>query len=80
MIRSATLVAIGGLAALSSIEAVAADPLPTETFKVLPATLAVEAAEAATLRARGKATTFPSQLWTVPAISSSFSSATARVR
>jgi hypothetical protein len=54
MIRSATLVAIGGLAALSSIEAVAADPLPTETFKVLPATLAVEAAEAAIASCKGQ--------------------------
>ena len=42
MIRSWTLAAIG-LAALSSIGAKAADPLPTETFKILPAALAVEA-------------------------------------
>ena len=46
MIRSWTLAAIG-LAACSSIEAMAADPLPTESFKILPAALAVEAAEAA---------------------------------
>ena len=33
--------------ALSGVAAAAADPLPTETFKVLPLTLAVEAAQAA---------------------------------
>src|SRR3984893_3477807 len=33
--------------ALTGISAAAADPLPTETFKVLPLTLAVEAAQAA---------------------------------
>jgi hypothetical protein len=47
MIRSWTLAAIaGGLAAYGSIDAAAADPLPTQTFKILPAALAVEAAEA----------------------------------
>src|SRR5260370_30699438 len=43
MIRSWTLAAIG-LAALRSIGAKAADPLPTETFKILPAALAVDTA------------------------------------
>jgi Haem-degrading len=38
---------IVGLAALGSAKTVAADPLPTETFKILPPALAVEAAEAA---------------------------------
>ena len=48
MSRSWTFVAVaGGLAACGSIDAVAADPLPTQTFKILPAALAVEAAEAA---------------------------------
>ena len=47
MIRSCALAAIVGLVALGSINALAADPLPTETFKILPAALAVEAAQAA---------------------------------
>jgi uncharacterized protein GlcG (DUF336 family) len=47
MIRSYALAGIAGLAVLSSIDVVAADPLPTETFKVLPAAMAVEAAQAA---------------------------------
>ena len=48
MIRSRTFVAgLAGLAAFASIDAMAADPLPTVTYKVLPATLAVEAAQAA---------------------------------
>jgi uncharacterized protein GlcG (DUF336 family) len=47
MIRSLALAAAAGLAALSSINAFAADPLPTETYKVLTADLAVEAAQAA---------------------------------
>jgi uncharacterized protein GlcG (DUF336 family) len=53
MIRSWTLAAIG-LAALSSIDAKAADPLPTETFKILPAALAVEAAQAAIASCKGQ--------------------------
>ncbi len=53
MIRSWTFAAIG-LAALSSIGAKAADPLPTETFKILPAALAVEAAEAAIASCKGQ--------------------------
>jgi uncharacterized protein GlcG (DUF336 family) len=47
MIRSYALAVAAGLAALTSINAFAADPLPTETHKVLTADLAVEAAQAA---------------------------------
>ena len=55
MIRSWTFAAIaGGLAACSSIDAMAADPLPTQTFKILPAALAVEAAEAAIASCKGQ--------------------------
>ena len=55
MIRSWTFAAIvGGLAACGSINAMAADPLPTETFKILPAALAVEAAEAAIASCKGQ--------------------------
>jgi uncharacterized protein GlcG (DUF336 family) len=55
MIRSWTFAAIvGGLAACGSIDAMAADPLPTETFKILPAALAVEAAEAAIASCKGQ--------------------------
>ena len=46
MIRSYTA-AIAGIALFGSISVLAAEPLPTETFKVLPAALAVEAAQAA---------------------------------
>src|SRR5215469_9486094 len=46
MIRSRTL-AIAGIALFGSVGVVPAEPLPTETFKVLPAALAVEAAQAA---------------------------------
>jgi uncharacterized protein GlcG (DUF336 family) len=46
MIRSYMLAA-AGLAAFTGINAFAADPLPTETHKVLTAELAVEAAQAA---------------------------------
>ena len=46
MIRSWTP-AITGIALFGSVSVVPADPLPTETFKVLPAVLAVEAAQAA---------------------------------
>jgi uncharacterized protein GlcG (DUF336 family) len=45
MIRSFALAA--SLAALTGVNAFAADPLPTETHKVLTAELAVEAAQAA---------------------------------
>ena len=47
MIRSHALAATAVLVALTSINARAADPLPTETHKVLTAALAVEAAQAA---------------------------------
>src|ERR1700720_4902358 len=47
MIRSYALAATAVLAAFTSINARAADPLPTETHKVLTAALAVEAAQAA---------------------------------
>ena len=48
MIRCWTLAAIAGvLVASSSVDAVAADPLPIQTFKILPAALAIEVAEAA---------------------------------
>ena len=55
MTRSWTVLAIAGsLVACSSIDAVAADPLPTETFKILPTALAVEAAEAAIASCKGQ--------------------------
>jgi uncharacterized protein GlcG (DUF336 family) len=47
MIRSYALTAAAVVAASTSINAWAADPLPTETHKVLTAALAVEAAQAA---------------------------------
>jgi uncharacterized protein GlcG (DUF336 family) len=47
MIRFYALATAAGFAALSGINAFAADPLPTETHKVLTADLAVEAAQAA---------------------------------
>jgi uncharacterized protein GlcG (DUF336 family) len=47
MIRSCASAAIAGIALFSSISVVPAEPLPTETFKILPAALAVEAAQAA---------------------------------
>jgi uncharacterized protein GlcG (DUF336 family) len=46
MIRSYTA-AIAGIALFGSISVLAAEPLPTETFKVLPVALAIEAAQAA---------------------------------
>jgi uncharacterized protein GlcG (DUF336 family) len=47
MIRSYALIAAAVLTVSTSINAWAADPLPTETHKVLTAALAVEAAQAA---------------------------------
>jgi uncharacterized protein GlcG (DUF336 family) len=47
MTRSYALIATAAFAALTSINAWAADPLPTESHKVLTAALAVEAAQAA---------------------------------
>jgi uncharacterized protein GlcG (DUF336 family) len=47
MIRSGALAAIACVALFSNVSVVPAEPLPTETFKILPAALAVEAAQAA---------------------------------
>src|SRR5579871_4664705 len=47
MFRLAALSAAAGLAGFFNIAVSAADPLPAETHKVLPAALAVEAAQAA---------------------------------
>jgi uncharacterized protein GlcG (DUF336 family) len=47
MIRACALAAGAGLAALTGINAWAADPLPTETHKVLTVDVALEAAQAA---------------------------------
>jgi uncharacterized protein GlcG (DUF336 family) len=47
MIRKLAMAAISILAALTGVSAWAADPLPTESHKVLTAALALEAAEAA---------------------------------
>ena len=47
MIRPRALALVAGIALFASIKAVSADPLPTETFKILPAASAVEAAQAA---------------------------------
>jgi uncharacterized protein GlcG (DUF336 family) len=47
MIRSYALAAAAGLAVLVATNALAADPLPSETHKVLTADLAMEAAQAA---------------------------------
>ena len=46
MMRSCTA-AIAGVGLFSSISFVHAEPLPTETFKILPVALSVEAAQAA---------------------------------
>jgi uncharacterized protein GlcG (DUF336 family) len=47
MIKFHALAVIVSLSTLSHLAVAAPDPLPTETFKVLPLTLAIEAAEAA---------------------------------
>jgi uncharacterized protein GlcG (DUF336 family) len=47
MIRSCLLGAIAGFAVFGSVDVVLAEPLPTETFKILPAALAIEVAQAA---------------------------------
>src|ERR1700680_391522 len=47
MINFHAIAVIVSLSTLSHLGIAAADPLPTETFKVLPLTLAVEAAQAA---------------------------------
>jgi hypothetical protein len=55
MIRLYAGAAAAVIAAATSISAQAADPLPTESHKVLTAALAVEAAQAAIARASSKA-------------------------
>lgn len=47
MIRFCASAPVACIVLLSSINVVPAEPLPTETFKILPAALAVEAAQAA---------------------------------
>jgi uncharacterized protein GlcG (DUF336 family) len=47
MIRSCARAPVACVVLLASINVVSAEPLPTETFKVLPVALAVEAAQAA---------------------------------
>jgi uncharacterized protein GlcG (DUF336 family) len=47
MLRRYAFAAVAGLAAITSIDARAADPLPTVTYKLLPAALSLEAAQAA---------------------------------
>ncbi len=47
MLRRHALAAIAGLAVITPIDARAADPLPTVTYKLLPAALSLEAAQAA---------------------------------
>jgi uncharacterized protein GlcG (DUF336 family) len=47
MIRPCAPMTIAVIALLSSLGVVLAEPLPTQTFKMLPATLAAEAAQAA---------------------------------
>ena len=47
MIRSCARVPVACIVLLTSTIAVPAEPLPTETFKILPAALAVEAAQTA---------------------------------
>ena len=53
MFRSFMLAAAAGLA-LGGANLAAAEPLPTETFKILPLALAVEAAEAAVATCKGQ--------------------------
>jgi uncharacterized protein GlcG (DUF336 family) len=54
MIRSYALAATAVLSAFTSINAWAADPLPTEAHKVLTAALAVEAAQTAIATCKGQ--------------------------
>ena len=73
MIRCWSLPAIaGGVVASSSIDAVAADPLPT---KILPAALAVGFASC-----KGQGHMSRLRSWTVPPISSRLLSGTGRVQ
>jgi uncharacterized protein GlcG (DUF336 family) len=59
MIRSCALVATTALAVFTGVNALAADALPTETFKMLTVDLALEAAQAAiaACKAQGYAVT-----------------------
>src|ERR1700751_2896655 len=61
MIRSCALVATTALAVFTGVNALAADALPTETFKMLTVDLALEAAQAAiaACKAQGYAVTVP---------------------
>jgi uncharacterized protein GlcG (DUF336 family) len=54
MIRSCVLAATAAFAAFTSVNAVAAEALPSDTHKLLPAALAVEAAEAAIASCKGQ--------------------------
>jgi uncharacterized protein GlcG (DUF336 family) len=54
MIRSYMLAATAALVAVTGTCALAADPLPTETHKLLPASLAVEAAQTAIATCKGQ--------------------------
>ena len=47
MVRRFVLATAAALAGITGFDAMAADPLPTETYKVLPTALALEAAQAA---------------------------------
>jgi uncharacterized protein GlcG (DUF336 family) len=54
VIRSTALAAIAAFGALTCTDAKAAEPLLTETYKALPASLAVEAAQAALAACRAQ--------------------------
>jgi uncharacterized protein GlcG (DUF336 family) len=54
MTRSYVLTAAASVAVFTSINALASDPLPTETHKVLTLALAVEAAQAAIASCKGQ--------------------------
>jgi predicted secreted protein len=54
MIRSYVLAATAALSAVTGTCALAADPLPTATHKLLPAALAVEAAQTAIATCKGQ--------------------------
>lgn len=54
MIRSYVLAATAALVGVTGTCALAADPLPTETHKLLPAVLAVEAAQTAIATCKGQ--------------------------
>jgi uncharacterized protein GlcG (DUF336 family) len=54
MIRSCARVPVACIVLLTSTIAVPAEPLPTETFKILPAALAVEAAQTAVAACRAQ--------------------------